>query len=61
MNTIYRLLAPGWVSRWEARARPVGFALYQPARRRGIAPRGANAHARFEQEARQALREWLML
>jgi len=39
----------------------LGFALYEAERRPGLAPRVANAHARFEYEARQALREWLML
>ncbi|MDQ3024969.1 MAG: hypothetical protein M3R58_00480 [Pseudomonadota bacterium] len=39
----------------------LGFALYEAQRRPGLSPRVANAHARFEYEARQALREWLML
>jgi len=37
-----------------------GFALYG-AQRPGLPERIANAHARFECEARQAMRDWLML
>jgi hypothetical protein len=37
-----------------------GFALYG-TQRPGLPERIANAHARFECEARQAMREWLML
>ncbi len=43
------------------RGRQLGFALYEAGRRPGLPARTANAHARFEHEARQALREWLML
>ena len=38
-----------------------GFALYEAERRPGLPVRIANAHARFEHEARQALRDWLMV
>ncbi len=38
-----------------------GYALYEEQRRPGLPARVANAHARFEHEARQAMREWLML
>jgi hypothetical protein len=38
-----------------------GFALDETARRPGLPARVANAHARFEHEARLALREWLMV
>ena len=43
------------------KGRQRGFALYQAERRPGLPDRVANAHARFEMEARQALRDWLML
>jgi hypothetical protein len=56
---------------WQARSPPAkrtqlrgkqrGFALYDAERRPGIPARVANAHARFEGEARTAMREWLML
>jgi len=39
----------------------LGFALYETGRRRGLPAPVANAQARFEYEARQALRDWLML
>jgi hypothetical protein len=35
--------------------------MYEADRRPGMPAPVANAHARFEQDARQALREWLML
>jgi hypothetical protein len=35
--------------------------MYEAARRPGLPARVANAHARFEHEARQAMRDWLML
>jgi len=38
-----------------------GFALYGAGRRPGLPDRVGNAHARFEHEARQALRDWLMV
>jgi hypothetical protein len=38
-----------------------GFALYEPGRRPGVPARVANAHARFEHAAREAMRDWLML
>jgi hypothetical protein len=43
------------------RRKQLGFALYEAERRPGLPGRVANAHARFEYEARQALREWLMV
>ena len=45
----------------KVRRRQLGFVFYEAGRRPGIEARVANAHARFEYEARQALREWLML
>ena len=47
--------------RMRLRRRQRGFALYDGQRRPGIPERIANAHARFEHEARVAMREWLML
>jgi hypothetical protein len=41
--------------------RQSGFVLYDGQRPPGLPARVANAHARFEYEARQALRDWLML
>ena len=43
------------------KGRQRGFALYEAERRPGLPDRVANAHARFEMEARQAMREWLMV
>ena len=47
--------------RWRLKGRQLGFALYEAGRRPGIPGPTANAHARFEYEARRAGREWLML
>ena len=47
--------------RRKVRRRQLGFALYEAERRPGVPARVANAHARFEYEARQALRDWLLL
>jgi len=47
--------------RLRLKGRQRGFALYQAERRPGLPDRVANAHASFEMEARQALREWLMV
>lgn len=38
-----------------------GFALHEAGPRPGLPGRVADARARFEHEARQALRDWLML
>jgi len=44
------------------RVRQWGFAaVYEAERRPGLPLRVANAHARFEQDARMAMREWLMV
>ena len=43
------------------RKKQLGFVLYQAGRRPGVPAPAANAHARFEYEARQAAREWLMV
>ncbi len=47
--------------RRKVKRRQLGFALYEAGRRPGVPARVANAHARFEYEARQALRDWLLL
>ena len=46
---------------WKARRRQLGFVFYEAGKRPGVPAPVANAHARFEYEARQALRDWLML
>ena len=61
----------GFAIAWRARTRPAratrlaraqrGFALVEGGRRPGLPERAANANARFEAEARAALREWLMV
>jgi hypothetical protein len=38
-----------------------GYARYEGERRAGLPGRTANAHARFELQARAAMREWLMV
>jgi hypothetical protein len=38
-----------------------GYARYEEERRAGLPGRVANAHARFELEARAAMRDWLMV
>jgi hypothetical protein len=42
------------------RGRQWGFAVVEAERRPGLPVRVANAHARFEHEARMAARDWLM-
>jgi hypothetical protein len=37
------------------------YARYEAERRAGLPGRVANAHARFEMEARAAARDWLMV
>ncbi len=63
MNT---MMKPAWkplmpASRMKLRGRQRGFALYGAGRGPGMPARIANAHARFEHAAREAMREWLML
>ena len=60
------LLRPAWrplapARRLKLRKAQRGFALYGADGPPGIPARIANAHARFEHEARAAMREWLML
>jgi hypothetical protein len=53
---------PLWpAKRVRLKRRQRGFALYEAQRRPGLPERIANAHARFEHEARQAMRQWLMV
>jgi len=63
MNTIYRAACKPIMPacRMKLRNRQRGFALYGAGRRPGVPARIANAHARFEHAAREAMREWLML
>jgi hypothetical protein len=60
LKALWRPWAPP-AKRVQLRRRQRGFALYDAQRRPGIPARVANAHARFECEARQAMRDWLML
>ena len=53
--------APQPARKLRPKRRQRGFALFGEERRPGMPARVANAHARFEQEARQAMRDWLML
>ena len=60
------MLKPAWrplmpARRLKLRHRQRGLALYGAEGPPGMPERIANAHARFEQDARAALREWLML
>lgn len=53
----------GWpqAARKRLKRKQLGFALFEAERRPGLPARVANAHARFEYQARQAAREWLMV
>lgn len=60
--TVNRPAAWNWLAprrRWKRRQ--LGFALYEAGRRPGVTGPVANAHARFEYQARMALRDWLMV
>jgi hypothetical protein len=66
MNATYtkRWAAWNWMPPRERKRtgrRQLGFALYETGRRQGLPAPVANAHARFEYEARQAARDWLMV
>ena len=63
MNAAHVKAAWNWLPppRRRKKRKQLGFALYEAERRPGVPARVANAHARFEYEARQALREWLMV
>jgi hypothetical protein len=58
-RTAWNFWPPAARKRWKRRQ--LGFVLYDGQRPPGLPARVANAHARFEYEARQALRDWLML
>lgn len=47
--------------RLRLKRRAPGFLLHEAERRPGVPAKVANAHARFEYEAKGVLREWLML
>jgi hypothetical protein len=53
----------GWKPARAVRLRrpEAGYALYEAQRLAGLPGRVANAHARFELEARAAAREWPMV
>jgi hypothetical protein len=59
MKPAWRALLPA--RRMRLKRRALGFVLYQAERRPGLPAPAANANARFECEARQAARDWLML
>lgn len=64
MNAANAKAAWHWMplaGRRRMKRRQLGFAVYEAERRPGLPPRVANAHARFEYEARMRLREWLMV
>lgn len=64
MNAKARWAAWNWLppaKRKRLKRKQAGFALYDAGRRPGIPAPVANAHARFEMQARAALRDWLML
>jgi hypothetical protein len=63
MDTTNLQAAWNWWPRRRKRTkqRQLGFVLYEADRRPGLPAPVANAHARFEYEARQALRDWLMV
>ena len=50
-----------WKKRFRWKRRQLGFAIHEAVRRPGVPANVANARARFENEARNALRDWLML
>ena len=61
MNGAWRFFRARAAKQVQLRRKQRGFALYGEQRRPGVPVRVANAHARFEHEARQAMRDWLML
>ena len=62
MDTTKKAAWNWFAPRRKVRRRQRGFALlYEAGRRPGVPEHVANAHARFEYEARTALRDWLML
>jgi hypothetical protein len=62
MDTANVMAAWNWLPRRKRlKSGERGFVLYEAHRRPGLPAPVANAHARFEFEARQALRDWLMV
>jgi hypothetical protein len=60
------ILQPAWrplppARKLKLKLRQRGFALYGQPGPPGMPARIANAHARFGEDARAAMREWLML
>lgn len=63
MSSTYMKAAWNWLpprNKWTKR-RQLGFATYEAGRHPGVPAPVANARARFEYEARQAMRDWLMV
>ncbi|MEO5694342.1 MAG: hypothetical protein ABIQ72_14535 [Usitatibacter sp.] len=62
MSSIYIKAAWNWMPRrkW-AKRRQLGLVTYEAGRHPGVPAPAANARARFEYEARQAMRDWLMV
>lgn len=61
MNAARVLAAWNAFTPMKNRRRQAGFALHGVQRGTGVPPPVALARARFELEARQALRDWLMV
>jgi hypothetical protein len=59
LKPAWKALAPA--RRLRLKRKALGFVLYEALRRPGLPAPAANAQARFEHDARHALREWLML
>ena len=61
--------ATNWIAAWNwlpqrrktTKRRQLGFVMYEAGRHPGLPAPVANAKTRFEYEARQALRDWLMV
>ena len=63
MNASSKQAAWSWIRRRRSKGKrsALGFVLHEAGRHGGMQAHVAQAHARFEQDARMALREWLML
>jgi len=63
MNTANVKAVWNWLPprRKRTKRHQLGFVLHLGVREAGLPPPVANARARFEHDARQALRDWLMV
>jgi hypothetical protein len=64
MNAMKRLAAWAWLppqARQRLKRRQLGFVMHEAELLPALPARVVSARARFEHEARQAMREWLML